>query len=305
MGSLKTNFMRTPPTLKKGDKIGIVAPAGKVSKESILPALNKFHEWGLEIQLGKNIFNTHNQFAGTDEERIADLQQMLDDTSIKLIISARGGYGTLRIIDKLDFSNFCKHPKWIVGYSDITVLHAHIHNNFGIETVHAVMPSTFEKNAEAVESLRKVIFNEPISYQLPPTKLNRVGDTEGIVVGGNLSMLYALSASKSNVDTKGRLLFIEDLNEYLYHIDRMMVSLKHAGTFNNIAGLIVGGMSDMKDSTTPFGKTAEEIIYEAVSDYNYPVCFNFPAGHIEKNLALVLGRKARFSVSETEVVLSY
>jgi muramoyltetrapeptide carboxypeptidase len=297
--------MITPPYLKKGDKMGIVAPAGKISKDAIRPALNRFHEWGLEIELGKNIFNTYNQFSGTDDERTADLQRMLDDTSIKLIVNARGGYGTLRIIDKLDFTAFCKHPKWIVGYSDITVLHSHIAKNFGIETVHGVMPSTFTASTEAVETLYKALFNQALAYKVEPHKLNRTGKAEAEVTGGNLSLLYALSASRSDIDTKGKLLFIEDLNEHLYHIDRMMMNLKRAGKLNGLAGLIVGGMTDMKDNPTPFGKTAEEIIREAVDEYNYPVCFNFPAGHIEKNLALVFGRRARLSVSETEVTLSY
>ncbi|MBI2270286.1 MAG: LD-carboxypeptidase [Bacteroidetes bacterium] len=297
--------MHTPPALKKGDKIGIVAPAGKINKESILPALNKLHEWGLEIELGKHIFNENFQFAGTDDDRTADLQKMLDDRSIKLIISARGGYGMLRIIDKLDFKIFSKHPKWIVGYSDITVLHAHIHRNYGIETVHAIMANIFDKNEEAVDTLRKALFNEPLSYRVESHLLNRKGKAEGEVIGGNLSLLYALSASRSDIDTKGKLLFIEDLNEYLYHIDRMMMNLKRAGKLKGLAGLVVGGMTDMKDNPNPFGKTAEEIIFEAVSEYNYPVCFNFPAGHIEKNLALVFGRKARFSVDDTGVMLRY
>lgn len=297
--------MHTPPALKKGDKIGIVAPAGKINKESLLPALNKLHEWGLEIELGKHMFNENFQFAGTDDDRTADLQKMLDDRSIKLIISARGGYGMLRIIDKLDFRIFSKNPKWIVGYSDITVLHAHVHKNYGIETVHAIMANIFDKNEEAVDTLRKVLFNEPLSYRIESHLLNRKGKSEGEVIGGNLSLLYALSASRSDIDTKGKLLFIEDLNEYLYHIDRMMLNLKRAGKLKDLSGLVVGGMTDMKDNPNPFGKTAEEIILEAVAEYNYPVCFNFPAGHIEKNLALVFGRKARFSVDDTGVTLQY
>lgn len=297
--------MITPPALKKGDKIGIVAPAGKINKESIVPALNKFHEWGLEIELGKNIFKEHHQFAGTDEERTADLQRMLDDASIKLIISARGGYGMLRIIDKLDFTAFSKSPKWIVGYSDITVLHAHIHKNFGIETLHATMANAFVKSDEAVETLRKALFNEPLSYKSESHSLNMACKGEGEVAGGNLSLLYALSASASDIDTAGKILFIEDVNEYLYHIDRMMINLKRAGKLNKLAGLVVGGLTELKDNPNPFGKTAEEIIREAVAEYSYPVCFNFPAGHIEKNLALVFGRKARFSVTESSVELSY
>ncbi|MCC6691630.1 MAG: LD-carboxypeptidase [Bacteroidia bacterium] len=297
--------MITPPYLKKGDKISVVAPAGKITAEAIKPALDLFHQWGLEVELGKNIFKTCNQFAGTDEERIADLQYALNDTSVKLIICARGGYGTMRIIDKLDFKTFCKYPKWIAGFSDITVLHSHINKNFGVETLHSVMPGSFHKNADATETLRKALFNFPLSHSVSVNPLNRIGKTEAELTGGNLSLLYALNASCSAIDTNGKILFIEDINEYLYHIDRMMLNLKRSGMLNNLAGLIVGGMTEMKDSPTPFGKTAEEIIREAVDEHNYPVCFNFPAGHIEKNLALVFGRKARFVVTGSEVTVGF
>lgn len=292
------SFIITPSYLKKGDKIGIVAPARKISREELQPAIDIFSSWGLEVVLGKNIFNQENQFSGSDEERTEDLQTMLDDVSIKAIIGARGGYGTVRIIDKLDFSRFVKNPKWIIGYSDITVLHSHIHTNFGIETLHATMPINFPKNAEAVETLRKSLFGEPLNYQIENHSLNKKGNAEGILTGGNLSLLYALSATKSDIETKGKILFIEDLDEYLYHIDRMMMNLKRSGKLENLAGLIVGGMSDMKDNAVPFGKNAEEIILDAVKEYNFPVCFNFPAGHIDRNLALIFGRKISLSVSD-------
>jgi len=281
--------MTHPPTLKKGDKIGIVAPAGKVDKESIIPALNKLHQWGFEVELGKDVFNEYHQFSGTDKERITDLQKMLDDKFIKCILCARGGYGMIRIIDRIDFTAFCKQPKWIAGYSDITVLHAHINKNFGIETIHSTMANGFANTEDSVETLRKVLFNLPLTYQVSPYQLNKMGEAQGEVVGGNLSLLYALIGSASDIDTTGKLLFIEDLGEYLYHIDRMMQSLKRAEKLNKLAGLIVDGMTELKDNKTEFGKTAEQIIYEAVADQNYPVCFNFPAGHIEKNLALVFG----------------
>ena len=229
---------------------------------------------------------------------------MLDDVSVRAVISARGGYGTLRIIDKLDFRKFREKPKWIIGYSDITVLHSHIHQNFEIETLHATMPINFHKDEESVQTLKKSLFGEKISYPFPSHKLNREGKAEGSVVGGNLSLLYSLKGSKSGISTSGKILFIEDLDEYLYHIDRMMVSMKRAGKLSHLAGLIVGGMTDMKDNQTPFGKTAEEIISDAVKEFDYPVCFGFPAGHQPKNLALPFGRRANLNVGKA-VKLSF
>lgn len=290
--------MQQPAFLKKGDKIGIIAPARKISKEEIQSAIDIFNAWGLEVVLSKNLFNADNQFSGTENERAEALQIMLNDDSIKAIISARGGYGTIRIIDKIDFTNFKKHPKWIIGYSDITVLHSHI-NNFGIETLHATMPINFTKNAEATETLRKALFGEQLNYEVESHPLNRKGKAEAELIGGNLSLIYALTGSVSDIDTKGKILFIEDLDEYLYHIDRMMLNLKRSGKLDHLAGLIMGGMTDMKDNTIPFGKTAEEIITDAVKEYDYPVCFNFPGGHVEKNLALYFGRKVKLKVADT------
>ena len=286
-----------PPILKKGDKIAIIASARKISMSEVQSAIAILKSWGLEVVLGKNLFNTDNQFSGTDEERAADLQMALDDASVKAVISARGGYGTVRIIDKIDFSKFKKQPKWVIGYSDITVLHSHIHT-FGIETLHATMPINFTKNEEALETLRKNLFGEKLRYELESHPLNRNGFAEAEIVGGNLSLLYALTGSSSDIDTKGKILFIEDLDEYLYHIDRMMMNLKRSGKLNHLGGLVVGGMMDMKDNAIPFGKTAEEIIKDAVKEYDYPVCFNFPAGHIDRNLALVFGRKMKLDVGE-------
>ena len=289
--------MTTPSYLKKGDKIGIVACARKISKEELQPAIDILKGWGLEVALSKNLFNSYHQFSGTDEQRTEDLQAMLDDASVMAVISARGGYGTVRIIDKLDFTTFKKNPKWIVGYSDITVLHSHI-NNLGIETLHATMPVNFEKNEEAAETLRKSLFGETINYEFQSHPLNRKGIAEGELIGGNLSLLYALSGSVSDINTKGKILFIEDLDEYLYHIDRMMMNLKRSGKLNELAGLIVGGMTDMKDNAVPYGKSAEEIILDAVKEKNYPVCFNFSAGHIERNLAMHFGRKVKLNVDK-------
>lgn len=293
-----------PPFLKKGDKIAIVASARKISMEELQPAIDIFKSWGLEVVLSKNLLGSDNQYSGTDAERTQDLQDALDDNTIKAIISARGGYGTIRIVDKINFTKFRLQPKWVIGYSDITVLHSHIHN-FGIETLHATMPINFLVNTEAVETMRKTLFGEKLKYEIDKHLLNREGFAEAQLVGGNLSLLYALTGSNSSLHTKGKILFIEDLDEYLYHIDRMMVSLKRSGKLSDLAGLVVGGMTDMKDNQIPFGKTAEEIIMDAVKEYNYPVCFNFPAGHIDKNLAIVLGRSVRLIVGEKETIVSF
>lgn len=288
----------SPPFIKKGDKIGIVAPARKISKEEIQFAIGTFSSWGVEVVFGQNIFGSENQYSGSDEQRTQDLQVMLDDDSIRAIISARGGYGTMRVIDRLDFKKLQQKPKWIIGYSDITVLHSHIHQNFAIETMHATMAINFHKDEESVESLQKALFGERMSYDVPMHEMNRNGEAVGELIGGNLSLLYALQGSESDISTDGKILFIEDLDEHLYHIDRMMVSLKRAGKLSKLAGLVVGGMSDMKDNQIPFGKTAEEIIMDAVKEYNYPVCFGFPAGHQTKNLALIFSRKATLYVKE-------
>jgi len=305
--------MITPPYLKKGDKIGIVAPSGKIVKEKFLPALDIFKSWGVEIVLGENLFNTHHTYAGTDEQRLSDFQKMLDDDSIKAIICARGGYGMVRIIDKMDFTNFVRNPKWITGFSDITVLHNHIHKNFLTETIHGIMPLSFPKSAAAVEFLRKALFGEKLNYDLTPdpspkergTCENRSGVAEGTIVGGNLAIIYSLSGTNSDINTDGKILFIEDLNEYLYNIDRMILNLKRTGKLKNLAGLIVGGMSDMKDNEIPFGKTAEEIIWDAVKECDYPVCFGFPAGHIDENYALILGRNAKLIVEKNKTCLDF
>jgi muramoyltetrapeptide carboxypeptidase len=293
-----------PPFLKAGDTVGIVAPARKISEQELMPSIKVLQGWGLNVKLGKHIYATHHQFAGADDIRRTDLQVMLDDNEVKAIFSARGGYGALRIIDDIDLTIFKKHPKWIVGYSDVTVLHNHIHTHTGIETLHATMPIDFEKDAESLELLRKALFGELLSYNDKGNKLNRNGETEGVLVGGNLSLLYALASTPSDIDTAGKILFLEDLDEYLYHIDRMIMQLKRSGKLAKLKGLIVGSFSEMKDNTVPFGKTAEEIIADAVKEYNYPVCFVFPAGHGQKNYPLFLGGKAKLSVGDT-VTLSF
>ena len=292
-----------PPHLKKGDKIAIIASARKIALEELCAAISVFKNWGLDVVLGDNLFKQNNQFSGTDAERAADLQTALDDKSIKAVISARGGYGTMRIIDKIDFSGFIEQPKWVIGYSDITVLHSHIHT-LGIQTLHATMPINFSKNEEAVETLMKTLFAKEFAYEFEASVFNKKGVAEAEVVGGNLSLLYALSGSVSDLDTKGKILFMEDLDEYLYHIDRMLLNLQRAGKLRHLAGLLVGGMTDMKDNAIPFGKTAEEIIIDAVKEYDFPVCFNFPAGHVDRNLALVLGKRMKLVVDESGSSLS-
>jgi muramoyltetrapeptide carboxypeptidase len=294
----------SPPFLKPGDSVGIVAPARKISEEELLPSIKVLQSWGLKVKLSKRIYASFNQFAGKDEVRQQGFQAMLDDTEVKAIFSARGGYGALRIIDSLDFTQFKKHPKWIVGYSDVTVFHNHIHSHTGIETLHATMPINFEKDGESLALLKKTLFGEPITYTLASHTLNRNGESKGILVGGNLSLLYALASTPSDIDTRDKILFLEDLDEYLYHIDRMMMQLKRGGKLANLKGLIIGSFSEMKDNTVPFGKTAEEIILDAVKEYNYPVCFGFPAGHGNKNFPLFMGRTVSLSAKQ-EVSLKF
>ena len=295
----------TPPYLNPGDKIAIVSPARSITFDEVYPTIRLMQKWGLEVVLGTHVFNKENQFAGSDEQRVHDMQQMLDDETIRAILCSRGGYGTLRIIDRLDFSNFRKNPKWIIGYSDITVLHAHIHRHFGTETLHAVMPVNINPDvpAESLETLKNVIFGSKIAYTFNATQYSRPGESEGILVGGNLSILYSLMGSQSELDTAGKILFLEDVDEYLYHIDRMMMNLRRAGKLQKLRGMIVGGMDRMNDNAIPYGKTANQIIAEAVSEYDFPVCFDFPAGHGAKNLALILGRRIRLRVgTKVEIV---
>ncbi len=300
--------MLKPPFLVAGDTIGILSTARKISKLELEPAISLFDSWNLKVKIGKSIGKEENQFAGSDAIRTKNFQDFLDDDSMKAIICARGGYGTMRIIDDLNFSAFAKKPKWIVGFSDITVFHSHIQTNFGIPTLHATMPLSFNQNSlMALDSLKKALFGEELIIQhlnILPEK-NRIGSAEGILVGGNLSLLYALQGSVSDLNTDGKILFIEDLDEYLYHIDRMILSLKRAGKLKKLKGLIVGGMTDMRDNRFPFGKTAEKIIAEHVKEYDYPVAFNFPAGHITDNRSLYMGMKAKLKVELTNVTLTF
>jgi muramoyltetrapeptide carboxypeptidase len=285
--------MNHPPYLKKGDRIGIVSPARSITFDEVHPTIRFFRKKGMEVVLGTYVFGKHCQFAGTDDQRRRDFQQMLDDPQIRAVISSRGGYGSVRIIDQLDFTKFRNHPKWIAGYSDITVFHSHIHQRFGIETLHSAMPVNIHTDQpdDSLISLFNALTGVKLSYSFPKTAGSREGIAEGILVGGNLSILYSLTGSVSDLQTDGKILFIEDVDEYLYHLDRMMMNLKRAGKLAKLKGLIVGGMSRMNDNAIPFGMDAREIILDAVKDYHYPVCFDFPAGHQEQNLTLILGRK--------------
>lgn len=283
--------MISPVYLKKGDTVGIVSTARKVEKDYIDHAVKVFSGWGLKVKLGENLFKEDHQFAGSDKERAGDLQKMLDDTKVNAIICAKGGYGTVRIIDNIDFTAFIENPKWILGFSDMTVLHSHINNNFGIETLHGPIPSTFADLTEkALQSVKDALLSKNTNYDIPSHELNCKGSAKGILTGGNLSILYSLMGSISEIDTDGKILFLEDVDEYLYHIDRMMMALKRAGKLSNLVGLIIGGMTEMNDNTSKFGKNAYEIILDAVTEYDYPVIFSFPAGHISDNRVLILGR---------------
>lgn len=297
--SVSTQSIIRPAALQKGYQIGIISTARKISEKELAFAKETFTDWGLEVVFGANLFQKHHQFAGTDQQRVSDLQWMIDNPEIKAIICARGGYGTVRILDQIDFSTLQKNPKWIAGYSDVTALHSTLHN-LEISSLHSTMPINFSSNTnDSLASLKQAFFGNTLSYNFPKHELNRSGNAKGKVIGGNLSILYSLLGSPSDINTDGKILFLEDLDEYLYHVDRMMMNLKRNGKLSNLAGLLVGGMSDMNDNAIPFGKSAVEIIAEAVSEYNYPVAFNFPAGHLNNNNTLVFGETANLVVENT------
>lgn len=295
--------MILPNSLNKGDKIGLVSTARYISRIELKTAIEVLEKWGLNIILGVNIFCNNEQFAGTDLERAADLQMMINDNSIKAILCTRGGYGTARIIDLIDFTNLFKYPKWIIGYSDITVLHTHI-NKLGLASLHATMPINFNTNtSNALKSMHSCLFKQQQQITSPAYYLNKNGYVNAEIVGGNLSVIYSLLGSKSDIDTVGKILFLEDLDEYLYHIDRMVLNLKRNNKFSQLKGLIVGAMEDMHDNTISFGKSVNEIIYEHTSDYNFPICFNFPAGHISNNTSLILGKNSELEINNNNVNL--
>jgi muramoyltetrapeptide carboxypeptidase len=294
-----------PPYLKKGDKIAITCPAKKLPKP-MDDAVNLLQSWGLEVVLGETVGLSFHQFAGDDEQRAKDMQRFIDDDSIKAIIAARGGYGTIRMIDKVDFGNFARHPKWLVGFSDITILHAHLFSNYNIQTIHGQMPVNIpDASSKSLETLRKALFGEEFRYEFASLDNNQSGEAKGVLIGGNLSLLMAVSGSVSDMDYSGKILFIEDVGEYLYAIDRMIRTLDRAGKLKKLAGLIVGSFTEIKDNDIPFGQTVNQIIMDVVAGYGYPVCFDFPAGHVPDNRSLILGRKISLSVRDSSVTVKY
>lgn len=300
------NQITTPPYLKTGDTIGIVSTASKIDQKDVEPAVSLLQNLGYKVFLGKSVFAQFHQFAGRDMERTLDLQHMLDNPDVKAIICSRGGYGSIRTLQNINWNTFLKFPKWIVGFSDVTTLHSQL-NQLDVASIHGVMPKFFLKNNTASESfktLHNALLGEKQTYTLKSSKYNKTGKAKGDLVGGNLSILYSLRGTPYDINTSGKLLFIEDLAEYKYHLDRMMMNFKTGGLFKGLNGLIVGSFTGMKDNDTPFGKTVEEIILDAISEYNFPVIFDFPAGHQEQNMALKMGCNAEILVDEKSVVVS-
>ena len=303
------NAIKIPIALKIGDTIGITSAAGAITLAECADAINSIQTWGLIVKIGSSIGKKYFTFGGTDEERTADLQNMLDDDTLKAIMIARGGYGLVRIIDKLNFKKFIKKPKWIIGFSDVTVLHSHINKNFGIATIHAKMCNSFVAPAlaepiqlETLDSIKKCLFGAKCTYPIPVNSNNKLGIAKGILVGGNLKTIESLSASASDIVTKNKILILEDTNEKLYSIDRMFWNLKRSGKLASLAGLIVGGFKIKKDDDgDAFGKTLEEIVLEKISEYNYPVCFDFPVGHQKNNYALKCGVRHNLEVKINSV----
>jgi muramoyltetrapeptide carboxypeptidase len=290
---------KSPISLQKGQTVGLIAPAGKVPMSDIEKAISVIESWGVQVKKGKYIYEEYFQFAGTDQQRLEDFQHMLDDPDIHAIICARGGYGITRIIDRLDFTSFAKRPKWIAGYSDITVLHCHLHT-IHIQSIHSIMPLTFSKEdtVASVQSLYNVLIGQQVAYEVDRHPLNRPGTATGPVIGGNLALLASVIGTRSDIDTTGKILFIEDINEYLYNIDRMLIQLKRAGKLDKLAGVISGHYTDIKDNIVPFGKNAEEIVYDAVKEFNYPLCFGFQVGHEPNNFAIPCGKGAILQVQQ-------
>lgn len=295
-----------PPYLKLGDTVAIAAPARKISEQEILPAVRFLQSEGFRVHYDDRLFAECHQFAGDEGVRAGYIQELLDNPDIKAIWFARGGYGSARIIDQLDFSSFRRNPKWLVGYSDVTVFHAHVHQQFDIATLHATMPINVhdgEFDLPANRSLADALAGRQLCHEIPEHPLNRAGEFSAPVIGGNLSILYSLMGTPSEPDTDGKVLFIEDLDEYLYHIDRMMTTLERGGKLQNLAGLLVGHMSDMHDNTIPYGKNAEEIVAEHCQKYDFPLVFNFPAGHEALNKAIRMGCPMRCQIQNQRIII--
>ena len=300
---LKTQLIQ-PESLKSGDTISILAPSGVLNNfdKKIEKAINIFKSWGLNVVLGNHIYDKNGHFAGTDKNREKDFQKALDNKNIKAIWCARGGYGAVRIIDKLNFDNYLKNPKWIIGFSDITVIHNKL-NFLNSESIHAMMITGFEdigQNNDSLSKLKNVLFGDSLSYSITSNKNNKTGKSEGIIVGGNLTLIQSTIGSKTELKMKDKILFIEEIGEYAYHIDRMLYSLKRAGYFENCKGLIVGQISDVKKNTTDFGRSINELILDVLDEYNFPILFDFPAGHEKTNFPIILGRKVILEVSKSD-----
>ena len=293
--------------MQKGDTIGLVCPAGLMPIEKVSECIRVLNEvWGFTTKVGKTVGRQFHYFSGTDEERLQDFQEMLDDDLVKAVVCARGGYGLSRIIDKIDFTKFKKQPKWIIGFSDVTILHSHIYRNYNTSTLHAPMANAFNNDGyknEFVQSLRNALEGKKLKYQCAVHDFNKRGTAIGELVGGNLALLTHLIGTDSDIKTKGRILFLEDVGEYLYNVDRMLQQLKRSSKMDKLAGLIIGGFTDMKDTETPFGQSVYEIIRDAVKEYDYPVCFGFPVSHEKENYALKTGVGYKLKVGKNKVTL--
>lgn len=301
-------MIKTPPYLQKGDTIGLVCPAGFMTLEKCAECIRVLEEeWGYKVKVGATVgSNSETYFSGTDEERLRDFQNMLDDDEVQAVLCARGGYGMGRIIDQINFKKFKKKPKWIIGYSDITVLHTHLYSNYYISSLHAPMAAAFNDAGyinRYVQSLRHALEGKWAKYICDGHELNRGGEAIGELVGGNLSLLSTVVGTDSDIKTRGRILFLEDIGEYLYNIDRMMYQLKRSGKLSKLGGLIIGGFSEVKDTDRPFGKQAYEIIHDVIKEYDYPVCFNFPVSHEKENYALKIGTGYKLKVGKSKVLL--
>lgn len=296
-----------PPYLKKGDTIAITCPAGYMEAQKIKTCVKTLQEWGFQVMVGKTVGSkSTNYFSGTDEERRDEFQALLDEPSIKAILCGRGGYGVTRIIDQLDFNTFKKNPKWIIGFSDITVLHAHVLTKCKTASLHAPMANAFNEGGAKlpyVQSLQKALKGTKMQYTSAPHSMNQMGKATGVLMGGNLALIAHLVGSTMMYKTKGAILFLEDVGEYSYNIDRMLIQLKRAGILNQLSGLILGGFTDRKDTTRPFGKTIEEIIQAHIAEYDYPICFGFPVSHDRENYALKVGARVELNISAKTVRL--
>ncbi|MBC7387585.1 MAG: LD-carboxypeptidase [Opitutaceae bacterium] len=298
--------LHKPPYLKRGDKICIISTARKVSAFELEPAIQVLESWDLKIVKGKNLHEEFNQFAGNDEQRLSDLQNALDDPEIKAIFCARGGYGTPRIIDQVYWNKFISNPKWIIGFSDVTVLLNKV-QNLGMCSIHAPMLLFFTKEEYqiSISLLREYLFGRLSFLNNDPHFLNRTGESTGVLIGGNLSLIVNSIGTGSEFAAAGKILFLEDIDEYLYHIDRMLLQLKRSGVLSQISGLVVGHFTDMKDNAIPFGENAYEIIARNVQEYSYPVAFGFQSGHDVQNFPLPIGNKVKLLVLNEAVKVEF